>query len=321
MMMKKRRQAYADRRKRQESCENMKKIGRWILLLCLLSGCNLQKPYDLQTAEKSEVLIPEDAYHLAGKTLYTLEKSKLEEAETVYYAKDEQALVEIIQYSLDNECYEVAYQSDQKLDMDEVADVLGILNPFDIRLKQNDIAYTNAWGDVLYESHHIRVQGMDERFFEARAEAKKRVDRIVDAQMSTEEKIAAIHDDIITHSVYDDATSSKSNSALYQAAGVLLDGKGVCTGYSRAFMVMAQVADIPAVYVSSAKMNHGWNYVCDQGTWRYIDVTWDDPLPDQKNMVSHTFLSMDTQRFWDEGSHVLSEQEQKKVEDISYRFF
>jgi transglutaminase/protease-like cytokinesis protein 3 len=101
----------------------------------------------------------------------------------------------------------------------------------------------------------------------------------------------------------------------------LLDGRGVCSGYSRAFMMMAQEADIPALYVSSEQMNHGWNYVYDGSSWRYIDVTWDDPLPDQGMIAQDTFLWMSEQDFLNEGSHQLRLEEQEIIKQIAKAFF
>lgn len=290
--------------------------------LLLMSGCIRQIPYHVDQAERSQMEIEEHQYHMAAQTLTLLEKNNLEEADVLYYAEDEMELAKIIQHSFDIGQMQVSYQSDRKLDIDVVAQILCVVNPFDISLKQNDVTYTDHQDNALYTSHRIELRQTDDRYERARYEAKERL-ADMDVSLSMNEKIKWIHDDIIKHSVYQEELpkSPELSGALYQASGVLLDGLGVCTGYSRAFMMMAQEAGIPALYVSSESMNHGWNYVHDGKEWRYIDVTWDDPLPDQGPIVQDTFLWMDEQAFLKEGSHILQVNEQQEIHQIAQAFF
>ncbi len=299
----------------------MKKRGLFVLVW-LLCGCQFQQPYDLHAAAQSTLEIPDDAYHLAGQTLIVLEGNEYEEATVLYYVADEEALTKVLQYSLDQQQYEIAYQSEAVMDLDAIAADLSLLNPFDISLTQSDTIYTDGHDELLYTAHHIKAEILDSRYAQAKAEAEHRVQALIDDTMTTDEKIAAIHDDIIIHSCYEKIQEETvGERALFQAAGVLIDGKGVCTGYSRAFMLMAEAAGIPALYVSAAAMNHGWNYVQDEDGWRHIDVTWDDPIPDQGQNASATFLNMDEASFFEDGSHTLDSAERKKIIELADRFF
>ncbi len=54
--------------------------------------------------------------------------------------------------------------------------------------------------------------------------------------------------------------------------------------------MLCDAAGIPAVYVASEQMNHGWNAVrLDGRTW-FIDCTFDDPVPDRGQYVSEEFF-------------------------------
>lgn len=291
--------------------------------LITLGGCGLKQPYQIQEAKQTKNSIAMDEYHLSGQSLLTLEKSEFEELDPVYYVENEVDLAKVLQYAYEHGTTTVAYQSEQAIDIDETAKLLSVINPFDLSLTQNDTTYTNAKQDVLYTSHHVTFKNLDERYAEAREEAQRRVSLLVDEHMSVNEKITAIHDHLIQNSIYDVESQAASNhtSSLFQAAGVLLDRSGVCTSYSRAFMMMAQEANIPAIYVSSEEMNHGWNYVFDGEKWRYIDVTWDDPVPDQGDVVSTKFLNISVEEFFEEGSHTLRQEEREEIEMVAESFF
>lgn len=296
------------------------KIGLLLLGMGLLCGCQWQKPYDLQTAKKTALIVPDDAYHLAGQSLTVLEQNEYEPETTLFYVADEAELTKVIQYELDQQCFEIAYQSEQDIDLDAVAADLSLLNPFDIALTQKDTVYNNHRDECLYTAHHIQAKILDPQYEQAKAEAQRRVNELVDDSMSVDEQIAAIHDDIIIHCRYTDEQAA-TDPSLFQAAGVLLAGKGVCTGYSRALMMMAEAAGIPALYVSAETMNHGWNYVRFDDGWHHIDVTWDDPLPDQGQTASATYLHMDEAAFFAAGDHELTAAEQEKILMLAAAYF
>lgn len=300
------------------------KQKRMALYACMwmMSGCMRPHPYQVDQAEKSLLKIEEQQYHMGAQTLTMLEKNFFEEAEVVYYAENEMELAKIIQHSFDSGITQVAYQSEEVLDMDVVAQILCVVNPFNIVLKQQDVAYKDRNEQTLYTSHHIELQCMDERYEAAKRIVKERLSHM-DETLSVNEKIQWIHDDIIKHCVYEENVQEAVDefAPYFQASGVLLDGTGVCSGYSRAFMMMAQEAGIPALYVSSEQMNHGWNYVYDGSSWRYIDVTWDDPLPDRGMAAQETFLWMSEQEFLREGSHQLQLKEQENIKQIAQAFF
>lgn len=95
----------------------------------------------------------------------------------------------------------------------------------------------------------------------------------VDSSMSDEEKVLAIHDWLVLHTVYG---TSNGNDA-YTAYGVLVDGTGVCDGYARSIDLLLSEENIPSFEIVSTGMNHAWNMVEINGSWYHLDATWDDP--------------------------------------------
>ena len=63
---------------------------------------------------------------------------------------------------------------------------------------------------------------------------------------------------------------------FYGAGGVLLEGKGVCDSYSRAYEILMNSMGVDCLRQSGG--NHSWNAVkMDDGEWYWVDCTWDDP--------------------------------------------
>ena len=96
------------------------------------------------------------------------------------------------------------------------------------------------------------------------------------------DNIKMVHDYLITNIEYDQNYESTDSYSLY---GALIDKKAVCEGYAEAFKYLLNAAGIECELVQGSATNsegttenHEWNCVCLDGTWYYIDVTWDDPV-------------------------------------------
>ena len=89
-----------------------------------------------------------------------------------------------------------------------------------------------------------------------------------------------IHNYIINNCDYDEeaAESEEVQGNENDAYGVFVDGKAVCEGYSKAFQILCNKADIDCIQLMGIvdSDNHVWNCVKIGGDWYQIDVTWDD---------------------------------------------
>ena len=109
------------------------------------------------------------------------------------------------------------------------------------------------------------------------------------------EIIKIIHDYIINNTKYDsdksDRNIEKYNSNI--AYGPLLQGYGLCGGYTDAMAIFLDYYDIPNYKVISE--NHIWNAVYLNNKWYHLDLTWDDPvMKDGSNTLEYTFFLITT---------------------------
>lgn len=107
------------------------------------------------------------------------------------------------------------------------------------------------------------------------------IKKIIKDSMTKKQKLQAIHDYLVKNCVYE-GDNDVSDDA-YTAYGCLIKKKAVCQGYAAAFNLLARKAGIPSIAVcgDAGGNSHAWNYVKNGSSYRYIDTTWDDPVPDR----------------------------------------
>lgn len=92
--------------------------------------------------------------------------------------------------------------------------------------------------------------------------------------------------------LYDNRDGGVNASAFsFTAYGALVNGRAVCSGYSRAFKVIMDKLGIPCVLVSgygvskTGYANHEWNYVQLDGKYYAVDTTWNSA--DEKSTTKY----------------------------------
>lgn len=256
----------------------MKKI--LVIFLLLLTGCAyLPKSKD----DESLLLI---SYQNEDK-----EESKRDE---VFEVSDELQLVLKINQNLMNDRMSYTYTTENEIDLNEVVKMLSFLVPFDIKLTQNKVVEKGV------STYTINIEYTDTRSTEVISYLKNVLESNHVNDMNTSEKIDFAHQFIIDHCEYDDTIISRdeNNAPAFQIQGVIFDHKAVCSGYSRCFLMMMRLLNVPCLYVSSDIINHSFNLVYD-GQYRFIDVTWDEG--------DNRYYDLDVNAFFKDGKHELSE--------------
>lgn len=111
------------------------------------------------------------------------------------------------------------------------------------------------------------------------SEAVKNVERqVFDDTLSTKDQIKAVHDYIIDNSKYD---SNRTDNGVVEyksdlAYGPLIEGYGICGGYSDAMELFLEDMNVKSYKISSE--SHVWNAVNLYDDWYHLDLTWDDPV-------------------------------------------
>ncbi len=114
-------------------------------------------------------------------------------------------------------------------------------------------------------------------------EINKVVDKVIaeniKSNMTASDKIKVIHDYIIDNTKYDQLKYKNIEDDTYKsntAYGVLLQGYGTCSGYADAMAIFLNRLGIVNFKISNKE--HIWNLVYIDGSWKHLDLTWDDPI-------------------------------------------
>ena len=112
----------------------------------------------------------------------------------------------------------------------------------------------------------------------------------------------AIHDRLCAMIVYtDDESTDEDDTAI----GALLNGRANCDGYADAFYLVGTLAGLNVRYQHGDSydmglsfdfgnsVTHLWNLIEIDGSWRLVDVTWDD---NDENGVRYTWFNLGRDR-------------------------
>ena len=118
---------------------------------------------------------------------------------------------------------------------------------------------------------------------------------LVNNDLSDKENIKNVHDYIINNSKYDSLRSDENiiNYKSDIAYGTLLQGYGICGGYTDAMELFLERMHIKGYKISSE--SHVWNAVELDGKWYHLDLTWDDPVTsDKSDVLQNTYFLIDS---------------------------
>lgn len=149
--------------------------------------------------------------------------------------------------------------------------------------------------DKEYDYHQMyidkSVEDLTDKDLEAFNEASRVFGLYIEDCESDFEKVKAAHDYIVKNCVYnknaiDAGTLTEDDFSIY---GILVKGKGVCEGYAKTFKMFMDIAGIDCIIVTgtagSNNVSHAWNMVKLGDDWYHVDVTFDDPYPELKEIV------------------------------------
>ena len=155
---------------------------------------------------------------------------------------------------------------------------------------------------------------LDEKATAILGKAAVIIDEIITEDMSDYDKELAIHDYIIHNCTYDKgalAVISNPSPDSDNPYGALINGSAICSGYATTFRLFMGMLDIPCETVyhcaSFPDTDHAWNIVSLDGARYYVDVTWDDPVPDDDTRLTHREYFNVSREFLEQ-DHTLSDE-------------
>lgn len=117
----------------------------------------------------------------------------------------------------------------------------------------------------------------------------------ISTDMGDYEKEKAIHDFMVTNYKFDTSITGYDLEHPSQSVeGLIYYNKGICQGYAEVFDLLMKKMGIISqmVWGQASGENHVWNMVKLSGEWYMVDVTWDDPVPDQGAKVSYDYFNL-----------------------------
>lgn len=123
---------------------------------------------------------------------------------------------------------------------------------------------------------------------------KQILSEIISEDMSDVDKLKAMHDYMIRNYAYDVDLSYGAETYEFQC--LLNNNTGVCQAYMELFYYLCSYSGIKC-YTVTGKMKksgigHGWNAVELDGQIYFIDVTFDDPVPDTGDNVRYDYFML-----------------------------
>lgn len=186
-----------------------------------------------------------------------------------------------------------------------------------------EIYETKAVSDAYLSGDCSALSALDKEIYDKAVEILKNV---ITEGMTDYEKELAIHDFMVTNITYDTASLEvfgEENENSVNPYGALLNGKAVCTGYTTTFKMFMDMLEIPNLIVyaeDSDREEHAWNMVELEDDWYYVDVTWNDPIPDEDDRVAlHKYFNV-TEDFMRENDHVWDSSQLPKADSTKYSY-
>ena len=166
--------------------------------------------------------------------------------------------------------------------------------------------------DVLYISYEMTPEERAASSARVKAKVDQVLASIINGSMSERDKALAINKYLAQNAVYDTAAANFNDGRhtrdeyvqafpnSWDAEGVLLDGKGVCSSYAAAFKALADEAGLNSVTVTgwadTSGIGHEWVKVQIDGSWWVVDPTWNSNIWEQiRGNVQTFFMLTDAQ--------------------------
>lgn len=259
-------------------------VGFWLILLVGVYFFRddivyLAEKYVLQ---KPEVIIKE-------RNEYSLENDfQFVSITDDFYADSKQDILDIIYTTLDSGWEEFTFYCEKEYETC-LSDVQAVINDETLLNNINNFIHPyNSFAffeSVVSEANNGTVNISVKKLYDENeiqninAKVDEVLSSIITDDMSDISRLREIHDYIIENSTYDEDfdPSLNTNTHLSNLAyGPIIEGYGICGGYSDAFAIFLDELGIKNYKIASN--NHVWNFVYVADDWYHFDLTWDDPV-------------------------------------------
>lgn len=129
----------------------------------------------------------------------------------------------------------------------------------------------------------------------------------------------AIHNYITKNYRYSETGTEAERT--HTIVGLIEDKSGVCQAYADAFEAMCRLCglDVRGVNGEFNGASHGWNVVKIGGMWYHVDVTGDDPVPDNMLVQHYDFFNLNDKEI--AKTHTLESKGVPECTATTYNYF
>jgi hypothetical protein len=245
--------------------------------------------------------------------------------ETVYRVEDEVELALLVFIQNLETLQPIFYISEQELDMDVVYAYLESVLPYSFVLNIKSYTYSHQ-NEILLILFEMNIEPVMVELQGLRLITQHWSNQLIQANQSYDQMIKAIHDGIILRTAYDESVleldlTVVSEHLSFEAYGLMTTGLAVCSGYARAFNALAHLNGIPSIMISAVNMQHAFNMVYNGNEWVFMDVTFNDPIPDRPNRIIYTFYMLNERDFLALDKHRFDEAGEGRLTLDQYRAF
>lgn len=182
----------------------------------------------------------------------------------------------------------------------------------------------NVWSNGKIEfAYYLPADVMKKNRVALDAKVKKIVASINKPGLSDLDKVKAVHDYIVLNTAYDYTNQQKKTipADSYTAHGALLGGIAVCDGYTKAAQLLLNKLGVENHYVvgNIADGLHSWNQVKLNGNYYFMDVTWNDPVPNKPGTVAYDYFLVTSDQL--RKDHSWTEKNWAVATDKQYSYF
>lgn len=261
-----------------------------ITLSLLLTGCALFTP---KFKEVITDFSPNHNYYKPDLIVQTVSQPTYVKEKVVYRVDSEMDLAVLAMILFEEGTVQI-FIEDRDFSIDRTYAYLESLMIHAFRFSMGTKTYTQ--GDKTVKTlDYVKIELYDDRM----DQVDQAIDAFIKAKVNQNDTpvniLRDIHDGLIVTTKYDTAILELDLTNIvdhtpFEAYGLFIEHKAVCSGYSKAFVGVVKEMKIPVLTVSSTKMNHAWNLVYVNDAWLYVDVTFDDPVPDKAGRVVDTYF-------------------------------
>jgi hypothetical protein len=262
-----------------------------ILMVSLsLTGCSLiEKPFEEVITDWS----PETTYFGEDRVFQKVSQPDYVKEEVVYQVDSDMELALLAKILFD-EGTMMFYVQDRDFLIGKTYAYLDSLIFSAFKFSMGTKTYTQ--NDTVVKSlDYVKIELYNDNVDVVNSAIETFMTEKVEVVSYTQTLLKSIHDGLILSTQYDTAVLDLDLKNIvdhtpFEAYGLFINHKAVCSGYAKAFMGVVQKYEIPVLTISSNKMNHAWNMVYDGEEWKDVDVTFDDPVPDKEGRVVSTYF-------------------------------